>query len=263
MAAQQKTSRSLKAVQLRLLTLLLLCLPCSIHAEARIWKNSDATRSFSGTLVKREADKVTIKMTANGRIAVIKPEQLHAKDIEWLRKNHPFDHEIPKNADPEIAPGSFYDTLSFGDDRATVIKKLKASKRFHSQLDATFFARTGLNGTFHTTKGNEFFGMRASLYYGWDDNHGLKFLSLYGHETPQAQVESSLIPLWQEMTKNITGYFGKPTSAYHKPDYANLTDGGITFTHVWPMKAGGYLLLGVGRQEGTYILVTRFSSVMP
>lgn len=243
-----------------LIIALLTLLPCLSEAAPRLWKNSNATRSFSGELVKREADKITIKMTQGGRNVVIKPEQLHASDMEWLKKNHPFEHEKPEVTTPEVAAGCFYDTLSFGDDRATVIKKLKASPRFNSELDETFFARTGLNGTFRTTQGNEFFGMESALYYGWNENKGLKFLSLYGHETAGAKVEASLIPAFQTMTANISKYFGKAKSSSPKPKYAGLTDGEITFTHVWPIKTGGSLLLGVGKQEDKHVIVARFTN---
>ena len=242
-----------------LIIAILFLLPDIGQAQARIWKNTNATRSFSGTLIKREPTKITIRMTNSGKTVVIKPEQLHAGDLEWLKKNHPFDHEKPKVAGPDMAAGSFYDTLSWGDDRPTVIKKLKASKRFHTELDETYFARTGLNGTFRTTKGNEFFGMPAALYYGWDDNHGLKFLSLYGHETAPAQVKAKLIPVWHQMVKDMSSYFGKCKSSSPTPQYASLGESEITFTHVWPMKTGGSMLLGVGKQDGKYVVVARFS----
>lgn len=246
----------------RILTIALLALfPYLSTAQTRLWKNANATRSFQGELVKREADKITIKMTQGGRMVVIKPDQLHIDDIEWIKKNHPFEHEGPEVTIPEVAAGCFYDTLSFGDDRATVIKKLKASSRFHSELDETFFARTGLNGTFHTTKGNEFFGMQSSLYYGWNDNNGLEFLSLYGHETPAAQAEARLVPTFHAMTANISKYFGKPENSSPKPQYDGLAEDEIIFTHVWPMKAGGSLLLGVGKQEDKYVIVARFTNI--
>lgn len=247
-------------MKFRLLIIALLALlPCVSQAAPRLWKNNNATRSFRGELVKREANQITIKMVPSGRTVSIKPEQLHATDIEWLKKNHPFDHEKPKVSGPEVAAGSFYDTLSFGDDRPTVIKKLKESKRFNTELDSTYFARTGLNGTFRTTKGNEFFGMPAALYYGWDDNHGLKFLSLYGHETPGAKVKTNLLPIWHQMVKDMSGYFGKARSSSPTPQYAGLAESEITFTHVWPMKTGGSMLLGVGKQDGNYVVVARFT----
>ena len=243
----------------KLLILVLLLFPSLAWGQARVWKNTNATRSFTGTLIKREPAKITIRMTNSGKTVSIKPEQLHADDIAWLKKNHPFDHEKPKVGGPDIAAGSFYDTLSWGDDRPTVINKLKKSKRFHTELDETYFARTGLNGTFRTTKGNEFFGMPAALYYGWDDNHGLKFLSLYGHETAPAKVQGQLIPIWKRMVKDMSSYFGPCKSSSPLPQYAGLADSEITFTHVWPMKAGGSMLLGVGKQDGKYVVVARFT----
>ena len=166
-----------------------------------------------------------------------------------VAQNHPFEHEKPKDATPDVAAGCFYDTLAFGDDKPTVIKKLKESPRFHSELSETFFARTGLNGTFHTTKGNEFFGMQASLYYDWDSNNGLKYLSLYGHETAPAQAESKLVPTFVTMTGHISKYFGKGKSSAPKPQYSSLGNDEINFTHVWPMKPRGSLLLGVANRK--------------
>ena len=246
-----------------LIIALLALMPCLSQAETRLWKNANATRSFSGELIKREADKVTIKMTHGGRIVAIKPANLHASDLEWLKQNHPLDGEKPAGGAggaPQVAAGCFYDTLSFGDDKPTVIKKLKASPRFHSELDETFFARTGLNGTFRTTKGNEFFGMEGALYYGWNENHQLKFLSLYGHETPAAKVEAALVPTYLQMVGHINKHFGEAKSASPKPQYAGLGEGEITFSHAWPMKTGGSLLLGVGKQEGNSVIIARFTS---
>lgn len=243
-----------------LLTIVLTALmPAVGQAAPRLWKNTNATRSFQGELVKREADKVTIMMMPSRKTVVVKPDQLHADDLQWLRENHPFEHEKPAVTAPKPAAGAFYDTLAFGDDQATVIRKLKASPRFHTELDDTYFARTGLNGTFRTTKGNEFFGMPAALYYEWDNQGGLMNLSLYGHETPAAMAGEAMVPLWQEMVDQINKQFGQARSSSPKPAYAGLGESQITFTHAWPMTSGGSLLLGVGKQEGKYVIIARFT----
>lgn len=242
-----------------LITALLVALTCVSQAAPRLWKNTNATRSFQGELVKREADKITIKMIPSGNLAVLKPEQLHHSDIEWLKQNHPFEDEKPQGSAPTAAAGAFYDSLAFGDDKATIIKKLKESPRFHSELDETFFARTGINGTFHTTKGNEFFGMHSSLYYDWDEAGGLKFLSLYGHCTAAADTEANLIPIYLEMVKNISKFFGEAKRAAPKPQYAGLGEGEITFNDAWSLKTGGSLLLGIGKQDGNHVIIARFT----
>lgn len=234
--------------------------PCLSEATPRLWKNTNATRSFRGELIKREADKLTITMLPSRKTVVVKPEQLHADDIQWLKENHPLEHEKPATQPAAGPQGSFLDTLSFGDTRATVIKKLKASKRFHSGLDETYFARTGMNGTFRTTKGNEFFGMPASLYFDWDVQGGLKHLDFYGDAVPIAQGESELVPRWQALVASMDEHYGKSKSAATKLPYQTLGENEITFTHAWPMETGGSVLLGAGKQEGKYVIIARFTS---
>lgn len=242
-----------------LITVLLFALNAQSQAAPRTWKNTNATRSFRGELIKREVDTITIRMMATGKLAVLKPEQLHQSDLEWLRQNHPLDSEKPQASAPDVAAGCFYDTLAFGDDKTTVISKLKESKRFHSELDETFFARTGLNGTFRTTKGNEFFGMQASLYYDWDESKGLKNLSLHGHHTAAEKTETELLPTYMQMVASINKYFGEAKNTASKPEYDALGEGEITFCHVWPLKTGGSLLMGVGKQEGKHVIIARFT----
>jgi len=245
-----------------LLIALLLLLPGSLQAQSRLWRNNNATRSFTGELVKREADKITIKMTTTGKQVVVRPDQLHADDIKWLRENHPLPGEMPATPAAgtiKAKPGAFYDTLAFGDDQATVMKKLKESKVFHTTLNETYFARTGLNGNYRTAKGHEFFGMPASLYFDWDDQ-GLINASFYGNPIPAAQAETALLPAWQGMIVNISKQFDQPKVASTKPDYASLAEGQITFTHAWSATNGATLLLGVGKQEGEYVIIARFSS---
>ncbi|MDX1680395.1 MAG: hypothetical protein R3242_06670 [Akkermansiaceae bacterium] len=247
----------------RLLIITLFLLPCLCQAEIRLWKNADASRSFRGEFIKREGDKVTVRVVNNGSVVTIPLEVLHQDDIAWLDKQAAGGGGAGGGGGaeqpPEIATGCFYDTLAFGDDRATVIKKLKASKRFHSELNETYFNRVGLNGTFETTPGNEFFGMKAAIYYEWDENNGLKNLSLYGHETAPAEAKTALIPRWNQMIRDITRYFGEPKSSSPKPMYAGLGEGEITFSHVWPMKTGGTLLMGVGKQDDKLMIIARFS----
>ena len=61
------------------------------------------------------------------------------------------------------------------------------------------------------------------------------------------------------MVKDMSSYFGKCKSSSPLPQYAGLSENEITFTHVWPMKSGGSMLLGVGKQDGKYVVVARFS----
>ena len=109
-------------------------------------------------------------------------------------------------------------------------------------------------------------GRNLDLVHGLHDTGtagGLKNLSLYGHETAPAQAESVMMPKWNQMIRDITKYFGQPKSAYAKPQYAALGDEEITFTHVWPMKTGGSLLMGVGKLDGKYLIMGSGMEIMP
>jgi len=55
-------------------------------------------------------------------------------------------------------------------------------------------------------------------------------------------------------------FFGQSKSASPKPQYAGLGDGEITFSHMWPLQTGGSMLLGVGKQEGNFVIIARFTN---
>jgi len=238
---------------------LLLILTCASHAEPRLWKNKDASRSFRGEFVSRDAKQVVITMVPSGRQVTIAPENLHASDLQWLKENHPLDHEKPALTGPVAAQGACFDTVKYGDNQSTGIKKLKLSKLAHSNLDETYFARTGLNGVFKTTKGNDFFGMPASLYMDWDDQGGLRSLSFHGPGVPAADINTKLVPQWTAMIAAISKLHGQPKSSTNKLDIGGLNDLGITFTHAWNLESGS-LLLGGGRMQDEYMIIGRLTS---
>ena len=243
---------------IRKLIPLMLALAIPAQAVPRIWKNKDASRSFRGEFVSRSKDKVIITMLPSRRKVSVACEQLHKDDMQWLRENHPLESE--KSSPIPASPDAIYDRICFGDSRKLVMKKLSESKLVDNSLPETFFDRTGLNGVFHTRKGKDFFGMPASIYYGWDDANNLKELSFHSDPHPRNKASEALTAKWKELIANLTNAYGKPSNEYPKLDVSNIADSKIIFTHAWKLKPQGSLLLGAGREDNNIVLIVRYTT---
>jgi hypothetical protein len=234
-----------------LIACLLLATPM-LHAETHVWRSSDGGKSIEGRFVKRDGSNVTI-LRSDKREVTIPLEKIHEEDRAWLDARHP----LPVPTPPPVTQYVF-DKLEFGDSRAQVTEKLKASKLVKSTLPETMFARTGLNGVFQTL--HKVGGLEASLYFDWTENGGLKELTLQTSSLTGNDIETRLTPGWKEFIVLLTSLHGRPTNAHGKLDIASIADGSMNATHLWKLEHRGTVMLGAARDGDGYQLAVRITT---
>lgn len=237
------------------LLLIFLLAASSLFAESRSWKSADGARTLTGEFVKRDATSVTIRTDAGQEID-IELSKLHPDDARWLDANHRLNG-------PQPDPAAVFDTLLFGDDRETVLKKLKASKIVEMTTDEAFLGRSGLNGVFLTRQ--KIGKLKASLYFDWTPEDKLKELTLQTDFLPEEQYDTELKPTWSALVELLSTIYGQPVQNGSMPGKSSLADGTFLPSHLWKLEGGGVALLGAARDGKKYQLIVRFSqkSVQP
>ena len=225
----------------------------SLQAAPRAWKNADGQRSVQGEFLKRDASSVTIRR-ADQKEVTIPMNQLHADDRAWIEANHPLSM-INKEAAKGKTP--VFDELCFGDKRAEVLEKLKASGLVELTVAETFLGRTGLNDVFRTRK--KIGGLNASLSFDWAEDEGLQEINLQTPEIPAGKFDDQLKPCWQEFIKLLTTLHGQPVTSSPGINLASIPDGGMLPTHLWKLQGTGNAMLGASRDGSHYHVVVRFT----
>jgi hypothetical protein len=224
----------------------------ALHSETRAWHSADGGKSIHGIFVKRDESSVTIRRT-NHREVTIPLEKIHRDDRAWLDARHP----LPVVETPPAVQVVF-DTLAFGDSRAQVMEKLKASKLVKATLPETMFARTGLNGIFQTHQ--KIGGLETSLYFDWCGDGGLKEVTLQTAPLSGDDAEARLSPCWKELIDLLTILHGKPINANGKLDLTGIADGSMSATHLWKLEHSGTAMLGAARDGNAYQIAVRFTT---
>lgn len=234
----------------RILIACLILASLPLHAGPRAWKSADGLRSVQGELLKREASSITIRR-ADQKEFTISLKQLHQDDIAWLDENHPL-------AKPEAPrPRPVFDELRFGDKRAEVTEKLKASKIVELTIQETFLGRTGLNGVFRTRQ--KIGGLDVMLFFDWTDDGDLKEITLQSAAIPEGKFNEQLQPCWQEFVKLLTSLHGQPVTSSTAFNLSSIPDGAILPTHLWKLPETGSAILGAARQGNQYQIAIRFT----
>jgi hypothetical protein len=231
--------------------LILASLP--LQAAPREWKSANGSRSIIGEFVKRDATSVTIRR-ADQKEVTIAFIQLHPEERFWTDANHPIAKtggDIPQNKN------TVFDELCFGDKRAEVLEKLKASQIVELTVAETFLGRTGLNDVFRTRK--KIGGLTASLFFDWTEDGGLKEITLQTPEVPAGKFNEQLKPSWEEFIKLLTNLHGKPVTSSSGLDLASVPDGGMLPTHLWKLQGTGTAMLGASRDGAHFHVVVRFT----
>ncbi len=223
-----------------------------LQAETRDWRSADGGKSIQGQFVKRDESNVTIRR-ADHREVTIPLEKIHRDDRAWLDARHP----LPKVEAPP-KPQVVFDTLEFGDSRAQVMEKLKASKLVKATLPETLFARTGLNGVFHTHQ--KIGGLETSLYFDWCGDGGLKEVTLQTTPLSGEDAEARLTACWKELIDLLTILHGKPVNANGKLDLTRIADGSMSATHLWKLEHRGTAMLGAARDGAAWQIAVRFTT---
>jgi hypothetical protein len=239
---------------MRFHTLIALFIGSALSAAAapRAWKSADGKRSVEGEFVSRDAAGVDILRSADHKQVTIPLDRLDPDDRTWLNLNHP----LPGTEAPP--PAAVFDQLEFGDKRAEVLEKLKASKFVEATVAETFFGRTGLNDVFRTR--GKIGGLDAMLFFDWDDNGGLKEITLHTAPLPKNALDERIVPCWKDFIALLTNLHGKPVNANPKLDLTPLQDGGILCTHLWKLDNRGSALLGASREGDQYQVAVRFTT---
>lgn len=221
-------------------------------AAPRAWKSADASRSVDGEFVSRGTADVTIRRSSDRKQVTIPLDRLHPDDRNWLNARHP----LPGSEAPP--PSGVFDQLAFGDNRAEVLEKLKASEIVEMPLKETFLGRVGMNGVFHTRK--KIGGLEAVLYFDWDDAGGLKEITLHTTPLPASALHDRLVPCWKELTGLLTTLHGNPVNAKPELDIAPLEDGAMIATHLWKLEKSHSAMLGASRVGDRYQVAVRFTT---
>lgn len=222
--------------------------------EIRTWTNPDGSKTFKAKFIRRDNHSVTLR-PIGGRELSLSMDKLHADDHVWLKTNHPTETEAKAAEVPDDA--AVFDTLKFGDDRKTVIEKLKASKMVEANLDSTFFGRTGINGIYRTV--HQIGGLHCYLFFDWDERDRLKEITLRTEDKSAGEYNSSLKPCWEALTELIGPIYGKPLQTVRMPAASELANEQMLATHLWRIDHGGTVMLGASRLGDTYQVSVRFT----
>lgn len=149
-----------------------------------------------------------------------------------------------------------YGDLEFGDDRATVTRKLQQSKLVKQTVETTHLARTGLNGVFACT--HQLAGLDYALYFDWDDNGQLCEITLRSDKIELKQYSSTLVKAWTEAAKLFSQVYGKPVQNGDFPKQADTAKHGILMSHIWHRNNDQSILMGPGIKDKQCFLAIRF-----
>ncbi len=244
---------------LQLIIALLFSLTFIAAAEVRDWKNADASKSLKGEFVKRDDKSVTIRRKADRKTFTIPFTQLHADEIKWLNMTHPLPGQEPKVGPTTFNPSVMYEELSFGDDMNTHIDKLEKSEHVKASVPRALFGRGGINGIFKTVK--PMGGMKANLYFDWNDENKLKEISIRTKPEPASSFDAKLKPCWEACIQQLTEDLGEPVGGLPDLDITSIPNKQISFTHHWKLKDGGSALVGAGHEDGQYLIIVRYTVV--
>ena len=146
--------------------------------------------------------------------------------------------------------------INFGDNQAEIENKLKASPLADAEINSTLFGRTGINGTFKTTR--KLGGYQYSIYYNWDSNNTLENLNFHSQHISTNEFQGELKSSWFYLTNFLSSLHGKATNPADYPTKGQIAMDAIYFTHEWKTE-NGYLYMGPGLEKDGYTLVITFS----
>lgn len=152
--------------------------------------------------------------------------------------------------------GDLIANINYGETRDIIANKLSKSNLVTSGVDSSLLARTGLNGSFKTTR--DLAGLKFSLYFDWTDSSGLKEMTYRSDSIPASQYDQKVKKSWKHAINVISAIYGRASNAGDYPKKAEVTPGQIQFSHEWKTNRG-YIYLGVGKETNDYSLNITFS----
>jgi len=236
-----------------LLVLLTIVLPV-IAGETRTWSNAEGTKHFDAEFVSRENNTITL-LRDNEKQLTFDISMLSGDDQRWLNLHYPLGDEGKGEAMPDA--NTVFDTLKFGDSREAVSQKLRDSKIVQTAVEGIFQGRTGLNGIYRTR--HLIGGLFCYLYFDWNENGGLKEITLQTENQLTGEYQSTIKSCWSELIKLISPIHGKPTQTTGLPRLEDLGDGQLLASHLWLIEHGGSVMLGTAREGNGYQVIVRFT----
>jgi hypothetical protein len=225
-------------------------------AEVRPWKSADGTRSFDAEYISQDGQSVVLRRVQDQKVVTVPISNLHASDHVWLAA-----HKAKPAAGVPVAPGyddtAVFDTLHFGDTRAVVEKKLRASRLVELTVEEALLGRFGLNGSFRTRK--KIGGLACVLSFGWTEEGGLKEVTLQSDPQPVSVYPATLKSTWEELANLMTVLHGKPVQEGVYPASSSLQDGMFIPSHLWKIKPSGSAVLGASRDGKQFQIVVRLT----
>lgn len=229
-----------------------------LQGETRDWKSADGSQSFAGEYVSHSSTKVTIRRT-DGKIFTLDMARLNDADKIWLTGKPTTEEPESEEAAPaEADPKAVFDTLCLGDKRDVVVKKLKASKLVHTEVDEVMMGRVGLNGIYRTRQ--QIGGLNCELYFDWTGADTLKEVSLQTQTVPKNVYVNRLKATWEELAELLTTLHGKPVQAGAFPGPESLQKDVLVPSHLWKLANGGSALLGTSLEGDKVMIVVRFTT---
>lgn len=220
-------------------------------AQSHGWRNQDGSKTVHAEFVRRDASSVTLRRQPSQTEFTLPISQLHVEDLTWLNQHHPLHSPAPEDCT------AVFDQLLFGDSRDQVMVKLKASQFVELTVGETFLGRTGMNGVFRIRK--PLGGLHATLDFDWDENGGLRELTLQSDPQAESDAGSKLRPCWNACIDLLTELYGKPAFANPGFSVVNLPDGSMSGTHLWKLEPRGSVMLGASRNGSSYCVAIRFT----
>lgn len=213
---------------------------------AKTWRNTDGSRTFEGDFISHNGSDVTIRNT-EGEDLTFPITRLHPDDQQWVRKK-------PGDPDAALEPdnNAAFETLHFGDDRKTVIAKLKHSQIVTSGVVEELSGRTGLNGMFHTKE--KIGGFTYSLFFGWNSQDKLNEVVLRSEPANESAYLNDFRATWREIVSLMSMLHGNPIVDTEYPERDVLQEGMAMNSHLWRLESGGSALVGIGMEHGKFIL---------
>jgi hypothetical protein len=222
-----------------------------LHAESRSWRSANGNQSFRAEFISSDGSSVLLRKPDRKTVTVAL-NNLHSSDRDWVRQY------LKRNqAKPEARiTGDCFDTLTYGDGRAAVEKKLRDSPVVSKTLDEQLIGRTGLNGIYHTSVAGE----EYQLFFEWSDDDELREVTLRGKSASSVEYAKGLRKQWQGLVSSLTSSHGSPVQATGYPPAEDLTVGQLLGSHLWHTENGHSILLCTGQEKGEYLVAVRFAA---
>ena len=226
-------------------------LPVPTAAESRSWRSANGNRSFRAEFVSSDGTSVVLRRLDQQTVTVA-VRNLHASDQAWLR-----DH-LQRSEARLLGglQGTCFDTLSYGDGRNTVEKKLSKSQVVSKSLDDSLVGRTGLNGIYQTTVG----GDPYELFFHWTKGDELQEVTLRSRTVGQPEYDKSLKQTWKGLISLLRKHHGEPVQTTEYPPRQELEEGRLLGSHLWHTPDRHSILLSTGREGAGYLVSIRFSA---